>query len=128
MHEELRARGPVVLEISARTLIECDARGVATDLTPRDSDHAVCVVGWTTVDGVPCWIVRNSWGKRRVPAEVPRDLTCVTRDANDCVVTWRHWVGAPDRPGFVYLPKAYAPLHSATPSPWIAARISTRDE
>eukprot|EP00727_Mastigamoeba_balamuthi_P008559 m51a1_g4325 hypothetical protein (1522) ;mRNA; r:85386-91550 len=25
-------------------------------------DHAVVLVGWTTVDGVPAWIIKNSWG------------------------------------------------------------------
>ena len=50
--------GPVVLEVNARTLKSVDARGRVQDLTPRPSNHAVCVVGW---EG-DCWIVRNSWG------------------------------------------------------------------
>jgi len=25
-------------------------------------DHAVTVVGWATIDGVPCWTIQNSWG------------------------------------------------------------------
>eukprot|EP00727_Mastigamoeba_balamuthi_P011332 m51a1_g6821 hypothetical protein (1494) ;mRNA; r:8266-14656 len=26
-------------------------------------DHAVVLVGWTTIDGVPAWIIKNSWGQ-----------------------------------------------------------------
>lgn len=25
-------------------------------------DHAVTVVGWQVIDGVPCWTIQNSWG------------------------------------------------------------------
>jgi len=30
---------------------------------PGRSDHAVVIVGYGTYQGLPCWIIRNSWGK-----------------------------------------------------------------
>lgn len=122
---ELLEHGPLVLEVSARTLKTLDARGVATDLTPRPPDHAVCVVGWeTTADGVECWVVRNSWGDARAPKAVPTDITqCVARGRNACAVEWEPWRGMPSDPGFLLLPMRFAPLSSRTPSPWIAARV-----
>lgn len=120
------ADGPVVLEVSATTLKRLDARGVARDLTPREPDHAVCVVGWETlVNGVECWIVRNSWGRARVPQSVPTDVdTCVARGRNDCAVAWEAWKGDPRDPGFLLLPISYAPLHALAPSPWLVADVT----
>lgn len=117
--------GPVVLEIAAQTLKTVDAHGVVTDLTPRSSNHAVAVVGWTHRRGCDCWIVRNSWGKQRVPKKVPEDLTCVDHDGNACEVEWEKWSGDPQDPGFVLLPVAYPPLtpHEAKYSPWITVDV-----
>lgn len=122
---ELRERGPLVLEVSAATVRRLDARGVAVDATPREPDHAVCVVGWqTTSDGVECWVVRNSWGRDRVPVDVPRDVgECVSRGANACKVEWEPWRGMPDDPGCLLLPMHFAPLWARLPSPWIAADV-----
>lgn len=121
---ELLDRGPIVLEVSAHTLKKVDGRGVATDLTPRAANHAVAVVGWRDVDGEPCWIVRNSWGASRVPRAVPRDVSCVSRDGNDCEVEWEPWSGDPTDPGFALLPCSYAPLRRADGvSPWVAADV-----
>ena len=128
VHADIRENGSIVLEISAETLKACDHRGVATDMTPRESNHAVCVVGWKTIDGVSCWIVRNSWGRTRVPQAVPSDLTCVSREGNECDVCWEHWTGDPQNPGFVYLPTSYLPLHSIRPSPWISVKVTTRKD
>jgi hypothetical protein len=120
--------GPVVLEVSAQTLKAVDGdTGVVVDLTPRPSNHAVCVVGWTVRGGRDCWIVRNSWGARRVPVDLPEDYeTCVAQDVNTCAVRWEHWAGDPADPGFCYLPCAYPPLAAATQghsSPWIVAHV-----
>ena len=138
---ELLARGPVVLEVNAATLKSVDARGVVTDLAPRGPNHAVAVVGWTTRApaaageageageggaagaGVACWVVRNSWGARRVPRALPSDFGCVSHEGNACEVEWEAWSGDPADPGFVLLPMAFAPLHATAPSPWVAADV-----
>jgi len=42
------------------------AGGVFAQTIPADEvdlNHVVSVVGWTVVDGVEAWIVRNSWGR-----------------------------------------------------------------
>lgn len=126
LRAELLANGPVVLEVAAEALKRVDrATGVCTDvLTARPPNHAVCVVGWRTVGGVPCWIVRNSWGRRRAPAALPDDLACVRRGENLCEVRWEPWTGDPADPGFVYLPQSYSPLHEDAPSPWLAAAVA----
>lgn len=115
--------GPVVLEVSAETLKRVNARGVVEDLAWRDPDHAACVVGWER----DCWIVRNSWGKERVPEAVPDDAEqCVARGHNACdVVAWQPWSGDPRDPGFLLLPQSFPPLHHRWPSPWIACTVET---
>lgn len=121
---ELLARGPVVLEVNAATLKSVDARGVAVDLAPRAPNHAVAVVGWTTDAAAgPCWVVRNSWGARRVPRALPSDLGCVSHQGNACEVEWEPWSGDPRDPGFLLLPASFAPLRATAPSPWVAADV-----
>lgn len=127
----LLAGGPVVLEVNAQTLKSVDGdTGVVRDLTPRQPNHAVCVVGWTARGGKDCWIVRNSWGTRRVPVDIPEDPeACVSQDGNRCSVQWEHWAGDPSDPGFCYLPCEYAPL-SPSPlslSPWVVAEVEWLD-
>jgi hypothetical protein len=120
---ELVAHGPVVLDVCAQTLKAVDAQGRVTDMEERTLNHAVSVIGWKHVGGVLCWIVRNSWGKHRVPAALPDDLGCVTLHGNACEVQWEYWVGDPKDPGFVYLPVAHPGLHGTHPSPWLAPRV-----
>ena len=119
----IRREGPVVLMIHAANLKTVDARGVATDLTPRPINHSVSVIGWTHDD---CWIVRNSWGRTKVPKSVPVDMSCVSFQSNDCEVEWEPWVGDPRNPGFLYLPMRLASLHPPNPSPWIVPTIVAR--
>jgi hypothetical protein len=121
IQQEIRDNGPVVLEISAQTLKSTDARGVVTDLTAQDPNHAVAVVGWKQTHAGPAWIVRNSWGRNRVPSALPDDVSCVNEDGNNCEVQWEYWVGDPHVPGFCYLPMSYPPLH--TSDPWIVPRV-----
>lgn len=116
--------GPLVLEVNADTLKAVTPGGLVYDLTPRDPNHAVCVVGWTTRHGVMCWIVRNSWGTRRAPRALPDDLSCVANGYNVCSVEWEPWRGTPDDPGFVLLPASFPPLHRTQLSPWIVADVA----
>lgn len=111
--------GPIVLEVNGDTLKSIDARGVVTDLTPRAPNHAVCVVGWKN----EFWIIRNSWGKRRVPTNIPADLNCVGPNRNECTVEWQKWSGDPQDPGFVLLPKSFPPLHNKNSPPWVTCDL-----
>lgn len=117
----IRDHGPVVLMIHSDNLKSVDARGVATDLTPRPINHSVSVIGWTDDD---CWIVRNSWGRARVPRNIPVDMSCVSFQSNHCEVDWEPWVGDPRNPGFLYLPMRLASLHPPNPSPWVAPLVA----
>jgi hypothetical protein len=117
VREALLRDGPVVLEISSQLLKSVDARGVVTDATAHPANHVVCVVGWR--DGH--WIVRNSWGYRRVPRALP-DLACVGHDRNECQVEWEAWSGDPDDPGFVRIAMTH-PCLRGSPSPWMAADV-----
>ena len=112
--------GTVVLEVDAGTLKKHDKKGVVTDLSATSlPNHAVTVIGWKGGN----WIVRNSWGKDRVPKQLPEDLNCVKRGKNDCKVEWETWTGDPEDPGFVLLPKHFPALHSKDPSPWIVVDL-----
>lgn len=124
---QLWEHGPVVLEICAQTLKSVDRDGVVRDLTPREPNHAVCVVGIRrTSDATLCWVVRNSWGTQRVPRNLPADYeNCVFPGQNRCRVDWDEWHGDPHNPGFCYLPTSFLPLYSQSPSPWIVCDITT---
>lgn len=122
VQDELKNRGPVVLEVNGDTLKSCDEGGVVTDLTPRPPNHAVTVVGWDEDN----WIVRNSWGTEAVPHAIPSDLKCVQRGRNDCQVKWQKWTGDPLHPGVVKLPMAFQPLHDTDTSPWIVAECDVQ--
>lgn len=125
VQDNILTRGPIVLEIAAQTLKQLDSTGMATDLTLHERNHAVCVVGWqTSPTGVPCWIVRNSWGGSHVPERLPTDLHCVDLDRNSCRVNWVPWTGIPSDPGFCLLPMSHPDLHVLTPSPWIECDVT----
>ena len=128
--EEVRSAlrdGPVILEISARTLKSIDAWGIVCDPTPRPADHAVCVVGFVEGDewtgGRDAWILRNSWGATRAPVQLPDELACNQVGINDCEVRWETWRGDPRDPGFALLPCSLVsnPSHQ---SPWMTASVS----
>lgn len=61
MKKEIYARGPISCGIDAAPILNYTT-GIASD---RGSyiDHVVSVTGWGEEDGVPYWIVRNSWGE-----------------------------------------------------------------
>lgn len=125
VRQDLWHRGPIVLEVCAQTLTSTDMHGVVRDLTPRDPNHAVCVVGIEQLsDGTACWIVRNSWGTAQVPRDIPRDYQlCASYEQNTCIVDWEPWSGDPRDPGFCLLPTSFQPLHNRNPSPWVACDI-----
>ena len=118
--EHLMRDGPVVLLINATTLKRVDrATGVVTDAELREPNHAVVVVGWTANAQ---WIVRNSWGRHRVPRDVPSSLDCVTYGRNACEVEWEYWSGDPRNPGYVYLPMSTPALQSPL-TPWLVVHV-----
>ena len=90
MKAEIAARGPIACSMYAHALaFEKYAGGVIRDTTHYEgTTHVVVVAGWgRTVDGVPFWIVRNSFGTNwgelgwyRV--EVGKDI--YNMESNDC--------------------------------------------
>ena len=119
VEEQILEYGPVILEINGDTLKKYNARGIVSDLSPQEPNHAVTVVGWEEDN----WIVRNSWGTKKVPTEIPSDLKCVARGKNDCSISWSNWSGKKDDPGYILLPKSFKPLHEIAISPWIVADV-----
>jgi cathepsin X len=61
MAKEIYARGPISCGIDAAPILEYTG-GIASDAGDY-VDHVISVVGWGQEDGIPYWIVRNSWGE-----------------------------------------------------------------
>lgn len=115
--------GPVVLGIDSLCLRDShlsDRGGVIDPNIASPRDHATSVVGWKTINGLPCWILRNSWGTETVPKARPTDVACVSANSNTCRIATESWSGDPRRPGYAYVPFRYAGLLKA-PSPWYDA-------
>ncbi|KAJ0405798.1 hypothetical protein ATCC90586_008452 [Pythium insidiosum] len=63
MMAEIYARGPIVCSVAVTKDFLEYTGGIFDDKTNNtDVDHAISVVGWGEEDGVPFWVVRNSWG------------------------------------------------------------------
>jgi len=63
MMAEINARGPIACVIAVTDAFETYSGGLFVDPTGRVApDHVVSIVGWGSQNGVPYWIVRNSWG------------------------------------------------------------------
>lgn len=113
--------GPVVLGINARCLLTgLSPDGIIDGTESAKPDHAVVVTGWRHCRGRPHWILRNSWGTERVPAQRPGDATCVGTDYNECTTDHRRWVGDAGNPGYAYVPFEYRGI-AGLPSPWFDA-------
>lgn len=52
--------GPAQIGIDASCL-EGYERGIVTNCTSKNVDHAVAIVGMGTEDEIDYWLVRNSW-------------------------------------------------------------------
>ncbi|CAM9299454.1 unnamed protein product [Sphacelaria rigidula] len=64
MMAEIFARGPIACEIDATPLHDYTGGVLDIPEIPADTDHIVAIAGWgETKDGVPFWLVRNSWGE-----------------------------------------------------------------
>jgi len=61
MAAEIYARGPITCGIDAAPILDYTT-GVAS-MAGDEIDHVVSVVGWGNEEGIPYWIVRNSWGE-----------------------------------------------------------------
>ena len=115
----IRSSGPVILIINAETLKNVDATGMVTDLSFKVPNHAVTVVGWREDN---TWVVRNSWGRMRVPKSVPDNIECVDDASIECRIEWEYWVGDPNNPGSLYLPMSAAALQPPH-TPWVVPRV-----
>lgn len=100
LKNDILHNGPLVMRINADTLKSTNTMGVVTDKIYRTPNHAVCLVGWTEVG----FIVRNSWGLRVVPKELPESFHCVEDNKNSCRIDWIPWNSLPGDPGFCILP------------------------
>lgn len=116
--------GPVVLNINAQLLKTADEYGIVRNVDEaKVSNHAVTVIGWETRNEIECWILRNSWGDTDVPKSLPSDIDCVKNGENTCRVELEKWNNDPHNPGYILLPKTYAPLHDDNNSPWFEASV-----
>jgi len=61
MAAEIYARGPIACGIDAAPILNYTT-GIAAD-EGEYVDHVISVVGWGNENGIPYWIVRNSWGE-----------------------------------------------------------------
>jgi hypothetical protein len=121
--EEVMENGPVILEINARLLKTVCENGKVRDEKLREPNHSVCVTGWKNMDGEDCWEIRNTWGMKRVPKDIPSDISCVSEGTNVCRVEWEEWRGDPRRPGVCYIPMSNVNLHVG--KPWIVILVET---
>lgn len=62
--KELYANGPFVVSFLVFDSFYRYITGIYSPISgePQIGGHAVTLIGWTTFQGTPCWIVRNSWG------------------------------------------------------------------
>lgn len=126
VQHELFNCGPLVLYVSGAVVASTDSNGIMTDLDHDELDHAVGVVGWTTIDCELYWLVRNSWGSSH-PGESPHNFEeCNSLDKNECDVAYVPWNSVPTGPykGLALLSDKYKPLHyTGSKSVWICAWI-----
>lgn len=66
MQREIARAGPIACDIDAEQFLSYTS-GVIQDpqgsRTNNNTDHVIEVIGWGEEDGLPYWIVRNSWGE-----------------------------------------------------------------
>ncbi|POM58496.1 Cysteine protease family C01A, partial [Phytophthora palmivora] len=63
MMAEIYARGPIACSVAVTDEFLKYSGGIFDDKTnATDVDHAISIVGWGEEDGVPFWVLRNSWG------------------------------------------------------------------
>ncbi|RLN96924.1 hypothetical protein BBJ28_00003383 [Nothophytophthora sp. Chile5] len=63
MMAEIYARGPIACSVAVTDGFLKYSGGIFDDKTnATDVDHAISIVGWGEEDGVPYWVLRNSWG------------------------------------------------------------------
>ncbi|TGZ66238.1 hypothetical protein CRM22_005423 [Opisthorchis felineus] len=57
--------GPVAISVDSRLQSFKDYRGdiYSDPLCGKDSDHAMLAVGYSEENGIPYWIIKNSWGE-----------------------------------------------------------------
>ena len=121
--------GTVVLGIDAQCLIGVDKHGVANDSIQIERNHAVTVIGWTKCPNnkKECWIVRNSWGTDRVPANLPSNMHCVDTQKNNCTEDTKPWIGNKKIPGMVLVPIDYIEnkaIGCKESSPWYQCGVN----
>lgn len=100
--EEL-LRGPIVVCTRSEPLWHLDKFG-RTPIGSGERDHVMALLGWKTVSGEPCWIVRNSWGsvQRSTVHAKPDDVRGCAGGL--CASETTEWVNPSALPGFVFIP------------------------
>ncbi|KAG2529842.1 hypothetical protein JM16_001775 [Phytophthora kernoviae] len=63
MMAEIYARGPIACSVAVTDDFLKYSGGIFDDKTnSTEVDHAISIVGWGEENGVPFWVLRNSWG------------------------------------------------------------------
>lgn len=91
--------GPVTTGFTVHSdFMSWDGRGVYQwdGKSSEEGGHAVAIVGWGTENGVPYWIIRNSWGDSWGDGGYFKIL----RGANHCAIEENIIVGLPNLYGF----------------------------
>eukprot|EP00762_Andalucia_godoyi_P005116 ANDGO_03951.mRNA.1 Cathepsin B-like CP3 len=95
MMAEVVGNGPIGVTFNVYSDFDGYEGGVYTkgEKVSWEGLHSVVIVGYDTIDGVPAWIVRNSWGAQWGPYQ---GYFYIKRGSNECGIEALAYTGIPD--------------------------------